>query len=681
MDDESKAFLCDVVGMADHITKSRNSFDRIRKGKMYKRLIMSITIIILSVWLLAPVSSSLAAQLQAPEPSIALKSGDGPTDPAELEAFLDPLMRAQMDENHIAGAAVSVVKDGKLLFARGYGLADVAANKPVNPETTLFNIGSIAKTFAFTAVMQLVEQGKLDLNADINTYLDFKIPATYPEPITLAHLMSHSAGMDELFFGSAAPSPEQIIPLGEYLRTHLPARVRPPGIVSAYTNYGAALAGYIVERVSGQPYFDYIEQHILQPLGMDHTSTRLVLPDSLSQELSKGYAYQDDAFQAMQDALSYEHGAPAANIKSTAVDMAHYMIAHLQDGAYQDAQILQPETARLMQAQNFAQDPRLLGWAHGFLELRAANPRVIGHGGDTIYHHTEMALVPEKGLGIFVATNTGNMDKKLIENVIATFFDHYFPQDVTPPTPLASSTTDLGALAGSYKPANDAYSNSEKLRMVMATLKLQAQADGSLLLGGLGFSQRYIEVAPLFFQRDDGKHVNYLDHFTFRADPDGKGQYLLFDIGSFQKLPWYETLEFSLLHAALILLLFLSVPIAALIWWVSPHLRKQAALQPKTARLARWLLGLLVALYFISLAGMFSVFVNLDAVFYGNSVASKIGQLLAIPVAILVVGAVVYTVIAWRRGFWNLGWRIHYTLVTLAAISVVWWYFNWKVIG
>ena len=647
---------------------------------MNKYLVLSIIVIVL-FWMLAPVNAAWAAQPQIQEPLISVQAGDGPTNPAELEAFLDPVMRAKMEAYHVAGAVVSVVKDGELIVSRGYGLADVAANKPVDPETTLFNIGSIAKTFAFTAVIQLVEQGKLDLNADINTYLDFKIPATYPEPITLAHLMSHSAGMDELFFGSAAPSPEQVIPLGEYLRTHLPARVRPPGMVSAYTNYGAALAGYIVERVSGQPYFDYIEEHILQPLRMDHTSTRLVLPAALSQDLSLGYVYRDGAFVAVQDALFYEHGSPAANIKSTGNDMAHFMIAHLQDGAYQETRILQPETAHLMQAQHFTQDARLSGYAHGFLELRAANPRVIGHTGDTIYHHTGMALVPEKGLGIFVATNTGNMDKRLIENVIATFFDHYFPQVVTPPTPLASSTTDLGALAGSYKPANYAYSNSEKLRMMMGILKIQSQADGSLLLGGLGFTQRYVEVEPLFFQREDGKQVNYLDHFTFRADPDGKGQYLLFDIGSFQKLPWYETLEFSVLHAALILLLFLSVPIAALIWWVSPHLRQQAALQPRAARLARWLLGLLVALYFISLAGMFSVFANLDAVIYGNSTANKIGQMLAIPVALLAVGAVVYTVIAWRRAFWNLGWRIHYTLVTLAGVSVAWWYFNWKIIG
>ena len=262
-----------------------------------------------------------------------------------------------MDPHHTAGWAVSLVKDGAPLLARGYGLADVAANKPVDPEPTLFNPGSIGKTFTFTAVMQLVEQGKLDLNADINTYLDFKIPATYPEPITMAHLMSHSAGLDEFYFGTAAPSAEAVLPLGEFLRTRLPPRVRPPGIVSAYTNYGVALAGYIVERVSGQPYADYIEEHILNPLGMGHSSPRMILPASLSQDMSLTYVYTDGTYQSVEDPIRFVHLAPGGSIKSTAADMARFMIAHLQEGGYQDARTLQAEKAQLMQKHRVEQPP------------------------------------------------------------------------------------------------------------------------------------------------------------------------------------------------------------------------------------------------------------------------------------------------------------------------------------
>lgn len=647
---------------------------------MNKRLYIIVTIIILSFWTLLPMGSSLAAQQHTQEKSKSLQSGGGPTDPAELEKFLDQIMQEQMEESHIAGAVVAVVKDGEMLLARGYGLADVAANKPVDPGTTLFNIGSTSKTFTFTAVMQLVEQGKLDLYADINTYLDFKIPATYPEPITMAHLMSHSAGLDEFFFGVAATSPQEIIPLGEFLRTRLPARVRPPGVITAYTSYGVALAGYIVERVSGQPYATYVDEHILKPLGMTHTYPRMFLPESLRRDVSLAYVYQDGAFQSKKDALVMLQETPACCLDSTATDMARFMIAHLQEGAYQGARILQPETARLMHTQHFTQDPRLPGWAHGFVEYRLGNPRVIGHGGVTSSFYSNMWFIPEANLGIYVANNTAG-GRKMVDSVVEAFIDHYFPPAaIIPPTPLANSTTDLGALEGSYASANFSYA-SEKLRLVTGIFTIQTQEDGSLLLSGPGISQRYVEVAPMLFQREDGKRVDYLDHISFRAGQDGKIRYLLAENYGFQKLPWYETMGFSILFSASVLLLFLSVPIAVIVWRASPRLRMQESRQAGAARLARWLLGLLVALYFVSLGGMFSAFANQDAILYGTAVAYTVGRFLAIPVVILTLGAVFFTFLAWRRGFWNLAWRIHYTLVTLGGVDVVWWYFNWKIIG
>jgi CubicO group peptidase (beta-lactamase class C family) len=187
----------------------------------------------------------------------------GPTDPQELEAFIDGVMAAQMEAYHIPGATISVVKDGKLFFAKGYGYADSESRKPVIANETLYRIGSVSKLFTWTAVMQLAEQGKLDLNADVNTYLtDFKIPDTYPEPITLAHLMTHTAGFEDNYRIDAR-SADDVKPLGEYLANNMPARVRPPGEFTAYSNHGTALAGYIVEEVSGVSFDDYIEKKYL----------------------------------------------------------------------------------------------------------------------------------------------------------------------------------------------------------------------------------------------------------------------------------------------------------------------------------------------------------------------------------------------------------------------------------
>ena len=306
---------------------------------------------------------------------------------------------------------------------------------------------------------------------------------------------------------------------------------------------------------------------------------------------------------------------------------------------------------------------------------------MIGHGGVTYHFYTQMYLVPEANLGLFVANNSAG-GRKMVDTIAEAFIDHYFPPPVvTPPTPLANSTTDLHNLEGSYASANASYSTSEKVSLVLGILKIQAQEDGSLLLSSLAGSQRYVEVEPLLFQRDDGKRVDYLDHFTFGAGPDGKVQYLLSDNIAFQKLPWYETMSFNILFSAIVLLLFLSVPLAAIIWRLSPRLREQAARQPHNARLGRWDLGLLVVLFLISQGGMFSAFASEAAVLTGTAVAYQVGIFLAIPVAILAVGAVVFTVLAWRRGYWTLAWRIHYTLVTLGAAAMVWWYFNWKVIG
>jgi CubicO group peptidase (beta-lactamase class C family) len=195
-------------------------------------------------------------------------------DRAELAGFLDGMMTSGMRDKHVAGATVAVVKDGQLFYASGYGYADVAKRTPVSPERSLFRIGSTSKLFTWTAVMQLVEQGKLDLDTDVNKYIDFKIPATYPQPITLRSIMTHTPGFEEDGRDLITDDTTKMFQLGTWLATHMPARVRPPLTYSSYSNYATALAGYIVQRVSGEPYDDYIEKHILAPLGMTQTTTR-----------------------------------------------------------------------------------------------------------------------------------------------------------------------------------------------------------------------------------------------------------------------------------------------------------------------------------------------------------------------------------------------------------------------
>ncbi|HEX5944192.1 MAG TPA: serine hydrolase domain-containing protein, partial [Anaerolineales bacterium] len=225
----------------------------------------------------------------------------GPTDPAELETFLDDYFDSKMAEYHIAGAAIAVVKDGKLFFAKGYGYANIEKGIPVDPEQTIFRIGSVGKTLTWTAVMQLVEQGKLNLDADINAYLDFRIPDTYPQPVTLKHLMTHTSGFEDRWLESLVSDASELVPVREWLVSNTPGRVRPPGEAAGYSNYNAMLAGYIVARVSGQPYDQYIQEHIFNPLGMGHSTAQSPIPPDLRASTSVGYRYIGGAFQAFPD--------------------------------------------------------------------------------------------------------------------------------------------------------------------------------------------------------------------------------------------------------------------------------------------------------------------------------------------------------------------------------------------
>src|SRR5215471_17569751 len=264
-----------------------------------------------------------------------------PLTPADLESFLDGFMPVQIERADIAGAVIAVVKDGKLLFAKGYGYSDYEKKVPVSPENTLFRPGSISKLFTWTSVMQLVEQGKLDLDRDVNDYLDFKIPPAWGKPITLRDIMTHRPGFEETVKELFVGSEKELSPIAQYLPAHLPARIFPPGTTPAYSNYATTMAAYIVQRVSGQPFNDYVEAHIFKPLGMEHATFRQPLTEALKPLMSKGYQ------EASGGAKEFEwvEAAPAGSVSASAESMTHFMIAHLQNGKYGDVQILKPETA------------------------------------------------------------------------------------------------------------------------------------------------------------------------------------------------------------------------------------------------------------------------------------------------------------------------------------------------
>ena len=305
-----------------------------------------------------------------------------------VAAFFDTAFDVQRQDHEVTGAVVSVVYRGEVLFKGGYGWADLEKRVPADPDRSLFRIASISKPFVWTAIMQLVEQGRLDLEDNVNSYIDFQIPATFEAPIRIRHLLDHTPGFEEKGTGSIARTAEDVLPLGEYLAAMAPARVRPPGEHVSYSNYGAVLAGHIVERVSGMSWADYVDENILKPLQMNSTNTQNLLDADFSARHAIGYKYQAGRF--VSTPFEFMHETPAGHMSSTADDMTRFMLAHLNGGAYGEARILSEVTTRQMQTPLYAPHDGISPVLHGFYRSDRNDQLVFGHGGDVNQFHSNM---------------------------------------------------------------------------------------------------------------------------------------------------------------------------------------------------------------------------------------------------------------------------------------------------
>jgi CubicO group peptidase (beta-lactamase class C family) len=486
---------------------------------------------------------------------------------SDVEAFLDGVMPLQLEREDIAGAVIVVVKDGKILFAKGYGFSDVAKRTPVTADATLFRPGSISKLFTWTSIMQLVEQKKLDLDRDVNDYIDFKIPATYPQPITLRNIMTHTPGFEEAIKNLFVANAKDLRPLGDYVKASLPERVFPPGTTPAYSNYATAVAGYIVQRTSGEPFDDYVERHILQPLGMTRTTFRQPLPEALLPLMSNGYQV------ASKPAKTFElvQGWPAGSSSTTARDIARFMIAHLQDGRYENAQILQPETARLMHSAQFVAVPPMNSMCLGFYEETRNGQRIIGHGGDTGWFHSDLHLIPAANIGFFVSYNSAGKGQINPRSAVwEKFLDRYFPYRVPDAAPPTTSTEDARMVSGSYLSSRRPATTVLSFISAIGVTKISVNNDGTISWGArnlAGEPKHFREVAPLVFRELNGQ-----DRVAFKKDASGRmvmGMDYPFMV--LQQAPWDETGPFNNIvifgSLCVLILTVLLWPIAALARW------------------------------------------------------------------------------------------------------------------
>ncbi|HEX8736644.1 MAG TPA: serine hydrolase domain-containing protein, partial [Pyrinomonadaceae bacterium] len=346
----------------------------------------------------------------------------------ELEKLFDPIFAERMEKLHIPGASVAVVKDGKIIFAKGYGVADVEKKTPVVADKTIFRIGSITKVFTANAVMQLAERGKINLSDDVNKYIKgVRVPDNFAPPVTFADLLTHTSGLDEISPGRRTSNEAELIPLGAFLKTRI-VRIRPPGEVISYSTYNSALAGHIVEQITEMPFRRYVRENIFEPLRMRRTSFSNV-QEEFKNDLATGYEYSENKYQKLP--FQWFHTFPASDINSTATDMARFMMAHLAGGALDGKRILSERMTSEMHRTHFRNHPQTSGWAYGFYEGKFNNARIIEHGGSMDDGYSAlMTLVPEKNMGIFIACNTESGAFGMAGAVKNAFLNRYLPASV-----------------------------------------------------------------------------------------------------------------------------------------------------------------------------------------------------------------------------------------------------------
>jgi CubicO group peptidase (beta-lactamase class C family) len=453
-------------------------------------------------------------------------------DAADVGVWLDGTMSYAIKTGDVAGAVVVVVKDGQVLAGRGYGFADVAAGRRVDPERTLFRQGSISKLFTWTAMMQLVEAGALDLDKDVNAYLDFRLPPHAGRPITLRELATHTAGFEDILKGLSAADGAPVPSLGEVVKAEIPERIYAAGEVPAYCNYGATLAGYIVQRVSGEAFDAYVARHIFQPLGMTRSTFAQPPPAALLADMAQGYRNGSDP----PGAFERTGMVPAGALSATGLDIARFMIAHLQDGRYGEARILKPETARRMHATAFQPYAPFPGMALGFYREDRNGRAIVGHAGDTTLFHSDLHLFLDAGVGLYISMNASGRDGasgRLRKLLFQEFADRYFPAPARPPAsapplPVARAEHDAALAAGSYVSTRRVESGFPRMVALVGEIAVKAGAGGTLVIDQLktpgGAVKRWREVGPFVWQEVGGtaRLMAKLDHGRIvTIDDDG----------------------------------------------------------------------------------------------------------------------------------------------------------------
>ena len=658
---------------------------------------------ILGLAILSSASAQTVAPTLGPKPSpvVAPKPDLPPTTvtpsagPAQLtaddvNAWLDGYMPIATGRADIPGAVVVVVKDGQILTSRGFGYSDVKKRKPVDPHTTLFRPGSISKLFTWTAVMQQVQQGKLNLDEDVNKYLDFKIPPRNGKPITLRNIMTHTSGFEEQVMDLIAVDQDKYVPYDEILKRWVPKRVYDPGTTPAYSNWATALAGYIVSRVSGEPFEAYIERHVFAPAGMKLATFRQPLPANLKPFMAEGYQPGSDKPYGYE----FVGVAPAGSLAASGDDMGRFMIAHLAN----PSPLLNPQTKALMHTTANTPIPGLQSMSLGFYQSNINGHRVDSHGGDTVAFHSDLHLFLNDGVGLYVSFNSPGKEgaaHALRTALLEEFADRYFPASNANAKPLDAKTARANAekLTGTWSTSRRSFSSFIGITDFISQTKVGVDEDGRPVVGGGLFAglggqpRKWQAVGPMLWQDPDSHEMlgaKVVDGEAVRFSLGSVAPIIVWD-----RTPWYQNSSWLLPLTYLSLaVLFLTV----VLWPVRAIVRRRyggaLGLEGRDLKAYRWSRIAAVAIFatligwIVTISTMFG-----DLNYLSASFLPVVLTLQVITIVTFIGGFLAllwYAMTVWRRGGgWKATWKAKAwsALLLLSAATILWVGLVYKLIG
>jgi len=483
------------------------------------------------------------------------------TSPA-LGPVLDSVIPALMREHRVPGAALVIVRGDSTVALRGYGEANQATHRPVDPARTVFRIASVAKLFVAATVLQQVERGGLDLRADLRAgFPEIPVRGGGDTPVRLHDLLTHTAGFEERVIGMATTRPEGLRPLGEYLADRMPRRDVAPGTRTSYSNHGYALAGYAVARAAGVEFADYASRELFEPLGMVRTSYRVPRGDPAD----RAVGYQCDQSACREGPPAYTHTYPAGLAYSTAADMRQFLLAMLGREVSGAAPVLTPTSLAMMQAEQFSHDSTLEGMGYGFWRHRwRTGELVLSHAGNVPGFVALLQLVPGHQVGLFLATNGNSaVFARLASEALLSALVSGPPVDAGA---VPGFPGDVREFAGTYRLTRTGRRSLETFPTLFQNPIRLSGAGDTLVVHRTSGPVSFVRTGPLQFRSIDGQH-----RIAFRRDA-GRGIGLLLAgqpafggefPAAYERLAWHDTPHFMNEYVSWLVML----PVLSLLAW------------------------------------------------------------------------------------------------------------------